>query len=157
MLTGNRLWIWLAGGAVLTSATGLAIYFAQSPARASGEESLPLRAATSTVQPASKGEATAPDADQIPQDKRLARYDKNKNGVVEVAEFVAARRKSFDKLDSDGNGALSFEEYALKTSQKFDAADANRNGRLELTEFATTARPPAKKKCECVTEDKEER
>src|SRR4051812_16734592 len=48
------------------------------------------------------------------EEKRFGRYDKDKNGRVEVGEYLAARRRNFDKLDVDHNGALSFQEYAVK-------------------------------------------
>jgi hypothetical protein len=156
-MTSARVWMWLAGGAVLASATGLAIYFAQSPAQASGEETLPQRPPASAVQTTGKRDDIFPDPELAvaPQDKRLARYDKNKNGIVEQAEYSASRRKAFDKLDSNADGKLSFDEYALKTVQKFEGADANRNGKLEAAEFATTARAPTKKKCACAPDEKD--
>jgi EF hand len=151
----SRSWIWIAGGAVLVSAAAVAVYFAQSPAQAGAEEALPVRAPSTAVQTSSNRVNVLIDSENAPvvQDKRLGRYDKNKNQIVERREFLASRQKSFDKLDSSGDGKLSFEEYALKTSQKFDAADANRNGNLEQTEFVTTARPPSKKKCDCQADD----
>ncbi len=154
----SRTWVWIASVSMLLLATGLAIYFAQAPARADAEETLPVRMPASAVQTTTKRDDIFPDPEvaQSPQDKRLARYDKNDNKIVEQAEFLSARRKAFDKLDSDGDGKLDFDEYALKTIQKFEAADANRNGKLEQPEFATTARPPAKKKCDCVTSEKDE-
>ncbi len=155
----GRIWIWLAGASVLVAATGLALYFAQSPARASGENTLPIRPPREAVQTSGKQDNIFPDPELAPvlQDKRLVRYDKNKNGTVELTEYSASRRKAFDKLDSNADGKLSFEEYALKTVQKFEAADANRNGRLDAPEFATTARPPAKKKCDCSSDEKDDR
>jgi hypothetical protein len=154
----SQKWGWIAGSIVLLSAAGLAVYFAQGPAQASAEETLPVRAPVSAVQTTSKQDDILPDPEMpmTPQDKRLARLDKNDNHIVELAEFTASKRKFFDKLDSDNNGALSFAEYALKTTQKFEAADANHNGKLETIEFATTAKTPAKKKCACVTTMKDE-
>jgi hypothetical protein len=47
------------------------------------------------------------------EEKRFSRYDKNKDGKVQADEYLAARRRNFDKLDADRNGALSFQEYAV--------------------------------------------
>ncbi len=156
----SRTWVWAGGGMLLVSAAGLAIYFAQSSAQAGADQTLPMRVPETAAQTSDKRDNIFPDPEAPPveQDKRMGRVDKNKNQQVERTEFLAMRQKSFDKLDSDADGKLSFEEYALKTAQKFDAADANHNGRLERPEFATTARPPAKKKCECQSpDDKDEK
>jgi EF hand len=82
------------------------------------------------------------------EEKRFARYDKDKNGAVARAEYLASRQKAFARLDTDGDGRVSFDEYAVKASAKFGAADKDRNGGLSATEFATTrvirkARPKA--------------
>lgn len=86
------------------------------------------------------------------EQKRFARYDKNKDGRVAADEYLAARRKNFDKLDVDHNGALTFQEYAVKGIEKFQAADHGRKGWLTEAELATTAPPPPKRKtCSCGT------
>jgi hypothetical protein len=83
------------------------------------------------------------------EEKRFARYDKDKDGKVEAGEYLAARRKNFDKLDVDHNGTLSFNEYAAKGIEKFVGA-GGRKGWLSPAEFVKTAPPPAKKKsCSC--------
>lgn len=83
------------------------------------------------------------------EEKRFARYDKDKDGKVEAAEYLAARRKNFDKLDLDHNGALSFNEYAAKGIEKFVSA-GGRKGWLSPAEFVKTAPPPPKhKSCSC--------
>ena len=93
---------------------------------------------------------TAPEASpQSREQKRFSRYDHDKNGKVEAAEYLASRRKNFDKLDADHNGALSFEEYAVKGIEKFNKA-GGKKGWLSPAEFATTAPPPPKRKtCSC--------
>jgi hypothetical protein len=83
-------------------------------------------------------------------EKRFSRYDHDKNGKVEAAEYLAARQRNFQKLDLDHNGALSFREYAAKGIEKFNAADQGRKGWLTEAELATTAPPPPKRKtCSC--------
>jgi hypothetical protein len=83
------------------------------------------------------------------EEKRFSRYDKNKDGKVQAAEYLAARQKNFEKLDADRNGALSFQEYAVKGIEKFDAA-GGRKGWLSPAEFVATAPPPSKRKsCSC--------
>jgi EF hand len=84
------------------------------------------------------------------EERRFSRYDKNKDGKVAADEYLAARRKNFDKLDLDHSGALSFQEYAIKGIEKFQAADHGRKGWLTEAELATTAPPPPKHKaCSC--------
>ena len=92
----------------------------------------------------------APEASpQSREEKRFSRYDHNKDGKVEADEYLAARRRNFDKLDVDHNGALSFEEYAVEGIKKFDAA-GGRKGWLSPAEFVATAPPPPKHKtCSC--------
>ena len=83
------------------------------------------------------------------EEKRFSRYDKNKDGKVAADEYLAARRKNFDKLDVDHNGALSFQEYAVKGIEKFRAAGGAK-GWLTPAEFVKTAPPPPKhKSCSC--------
>src|SRR5690348_12424548 len=83
------------------------------------------------------------------EEKRFGRYDKNKDGKVQADEYLAARRRNFDKLDIDHNGALSFQEYAVKGIEKFVAA-GGRKGWLSPAEFVATAPPPPKHKaCSC--------
>jgi hypothetical protein len=83
------------------------------------------------------------------EEKRFGRYDKNKDGKVEADEYLAARRRNFDKLDADHNGALTFQEYAVKGIEKFTDA-GGRKGWLSPAEFVATAPPPPKRKtCSC--------
>jgi hypothetical protein len=93
----------------------------------------------------------APEADsKTREEKRFSRYDHDKDGKVEAAEYLAARQRNFAKLDVDHNGALSFQEYAAKGIEKFNAADKGRKGWLTQAELATTAPPPPKRKtCSC--------
>jgi hypothetical protein len=92
----------------------------------------------------------APEADaKTREEKRFSRYDKNKDGKVQADEYLAARRRNFDKLDVDHNGALSFQEYAVKGIEKFNGA-GGKKGWLSPAEFVATAPPPAKRKtCSC--------
>ncbi len=72
------------------------------------------------------------------EEKRFARYDRNKDGAVGRDEYLLSRQKAFAKLDTNGDGKLAFEEYAVKTATKFAGADKDRSGSLDATEFATT-------------------
>ena len=99
----------------------------------------------STSQPLEAPEATP----KSREEKRFARYDKDKDGKVEAAEYLAARRRNFDKLDVNHDGGLSFQEYAVKGIEKFAAA-GGRKGWLSPAEFVKTAPPPPKHKtCSC--------
>jgi EF hand len=151
MSDGSKSWMWLTSAALLLGATGVGLYLSHSPAQANEEAQLPFSPPTALSSGSAQRSTIAEESEtpRTAEDKRLARLDKNDNFLVEIEEYLASRRKAYDKLDTDADGKLSFEEYALKTTQKFEAADANRNGKLEPAEFATTARPPAKKKCDC--------
>ena len=72
------------------------------------------------------------------EEKRFARYDKDRNGVIGREEYFVSRTKAFAKLDLNHDGKLSFDEYAAKAAGKFLVADRDRNGQLNATEFATT-------------------
>ncbi len=72
------------------------------------------------------------------EEKRFARYDRDRNGAVAREEYLLSRRKAFAKLDTNGDGRLGFEEYAVRTTAKFAAADKDKSGALNATEFATT-------------------
>lgn len=87
---------------------------------------------------------------QSREEKRFARYDRNRDGIVTRLEMLGSRVKAFKKLDADGNNLLSFEEWAVATSERFAGADSNRDGKLNASEFATTAsKPKPKDKCKC--------
>jgi EF hand len=91
----------------------------------------------------------APEAsEKTREEKRFSRYDKNKDGKVQAEEYLAARRRNFDKLDLDHNGGLSFQEYAIKGIEKFNTA-GGRKGWLSPAEFVATAPPPPKRKIGC--------
>ena len=106
----------------------------------------PARAATlfGSTEPLQAPEASA----KTREEKRFARYDKDKDGKVQADEYLAARKRNFDKLDLDHNGALGFQEYAAKGIEKFNAA-GGRKGFLTPAEFVATAPPPAKHKLGC--------
>ena len=72
------------------------------------------------------------------EERRFARYDKDKDGGVAREEYLATRRKAFAKMDGNGDGKLSFDEWAVRTSGKFAKADRDRSGVLTPAEFTTT-------------------
>lgn len=140
------------GGAVsalVVAALGLFIWQAQA------DKSSPIPAVPAVVAQADDVELAPPPAadEKTKEQKRFARYDKDKNGIIVRAEYLANRQKAFGKLDTNGDGRLSFDEYAVKASQKFAAADRDRNGQLSAGEFATTRvirKSKARPKCEPV-------
>jgi hypothetical protein len=107
-------------------------------------------AARSASSPFAGDRLQAPEADaKTREEKRFSRYDKNKDGKIQADEYLAARRRNFDKLDVDHNGVLSFQEYAVKGIEKFNSA-GGKKGWLSPAEFVATAPPPAKRKtCSC--------
>ncbi len=85
------------------------------------------------------------------EQKRFDRYDKDRDGRITRAEYLASRQKAFAKLDTDGDGRLGFDEWAIKTTKRFADADRDGSGVMDAAEFATTApkRKAASVKCRC--------
>ncbi len=144
------MWRFLAGGgaAILLMVAGLFIWQAQAdkpspiPTAPAATASAPL----GIVDLAPPPEAT----ERTREEKRFARYDKDRNGAVGRDEYLAGRQKGFAKLDVNHDGRISFEEYAVKAVVKFAAADKDRSNALNATEFATTRvvrKVKAKPKC----------
>jgi hypothetical protein len=128
--------------------TGAFLIWQSRAERAPGLPSAPAARAASAFS-FDSGSLQAPEASaKTREEKRFARYDKDKDGKVEAGEYLAARKRNFDKLDIDHNGVLSFQEYAAKGIDKFNAA-GGRKGWLSAAEFVATAPPPAKHKLGC--------
>lgn len=72
------------------------------------------------------------------EEKRFARYDRDRNGAVGRDEYLFNRHRAFERLDVNHDGRIDFAEYAAKGAAKFTAADRDRNGALNAAEFATT-------------------
>ncbi len=144
---------WAAGGTAVVLIVAGAVMWQQAPRPV--QQSVPeTRLVASAVAPARASTAAAQtphteEPEPTREERRRARYDKDKDGQVSREEYLASRRKAYAKLDRDGDGRLSFEEYAISTSDRFAQADSDRNGRLSPAEFATTARKPAPRKCDC--------
>lgn len=126
--------VWRSGKAE-ASLTG-----AQSAAVVANVTAAPPAAAEQRVRRARAiaPDAPEPDARSI-EERRFARYDKDRSGSITREEYLANRKKNFEKLDANHDGKLSFEEYATKAEIKFDTADIDHKGRLTPAEFATTA------------------
>lgn len=144
------MWRFLAGvgSAVLLMTAGLLVWQAQA------NKSSPIPAAPAAGPDVPLGIvdlAPPPEAsERTREEKRFARYDKDRNGAVGRAEYLASRQKGFAKLDVNADGRISFDEYAVKSVSKFAAADKDRDSALNATEFATTRiirKPKAKPYC----------
>ena len=103
--------------------------------------------------PDATGKAPPMPSEATPQSreqKRFARYDRNRDGVITRVEMMGSRVKAFKALDKDRDNLLSFEEWAVATSDRFGKADANADGKLVPAEFATTApKRAASPQCKC--------
>lgn len=147
---------WLAGGAAVILMGAALVAFASvdnDPALPPPPDNAGFRVAPAAAQTLEPPEAERPEQDR--EAKRLARYDKDKDGAVSRDEYLKARQKAFAKLDVNGDGRLGFEEYAVKTIGKFDGADGDDSGALSAAEFAATAvkrKPKAKPNCPPVAE-----
>jgi len=76
------------------------------------------------------------------EEKRFARIDRDDDGRITRAEYLAVRRRNFDRLDVNGDGRLGFEEYAVKGIEKFASLDSDGNATLDAAEFAAGAPKP---------------
>ena len=84
------------------------------------------------------------------EEKRFARYDRNRDGIISRIEMLGSRTAAFKQLDTNKDNLLSFEEWAVATADRFTGADADKNGKLTPAEFATTAPKRAvKPRCKC--------
>ena len=161
------MWRFMAGvgSALLLIAAGVLIWRNQAPA-ANTVMTAPPSAEASVTLPKIPDPGPVKDSTLSPDDfpdlpaatektkeaKRFERYDRNKNGHVDLEEFITTQRKAFAKMDLNHDGVLSFEEYAAKRVNKFRKADANSDGLLTPEEFATTAvkrKTPPKRKTPC--------
>ncbi len=144
------MWRFLAGvgSAVLLMVAGLLVWQAQ----ANKPSPIPLAPGVAADAPLGMVDLAPPPeaSERTREEKRFARYDKDKNGAVGRDEYLVGRQKGFAKLDVNHDGRISFEEYAVKAVVKFAAADKDRNSALNATEFATTRvvrKAKAKPKC----------
>ncbi|MCF7749360.1 hypothetical protein KQ945_01280 [Bacillus subtilis subsp. subtilis] len=89
----------------------------------------------------------------------LELYDRNRDGVVDRAEFDAVRAASFAATDTDGNGTLSLAEYtaefdarlerqrvrvradaARQAKVRFDSLDKDKDGRMTFAEYQASGK-----------------
>lgn len=152
----------LAGvaSALLLAAAGIAWWSGGRGADGPLIPAAPARAAA----PAYEAVTEPPQAsEKTREERRFARYDKDKDGRVSRDEYLAQRRKAFAKLDTNGDGRLSFEEYAAATGAKFAKADGDGSGALDAGEFATTRvarkarpKPPCQPTAPAIPRDEEQ-
>ena len=80
---------------------------------------------------------------------QIVRIDQNRDGIVSLKEFSAARRADFRKLDANGNGRLSRGEFVRRDknvlarsrrARRFEAMDKNGNGTISRREYLNFGR-----------------
>ncbi|MDX3909991.1 MAG: EF-hand domain-containing protein [Sphingobium sp.] len=145
----------IAAGLLLTAA---ALFWWQSRSQATAEaEPIPMPVAAIVDDSLPEGDENAfGAAPPMPasaspasrEQRRFARYDRNRDGIITRQEMLSTRTKAFKALDKDGDNLLSFEEWAVATSERYVAADADKDGKVTPPEFAATA-PKAKPKAAC--------
>jgi Ca2+-binding EF-hand superfamily protein len=108
--------------------------------------------------PAPPSPSTPPPAADRPAraDSGIMRYDTNKDGVVDRAEWKAGQEARFKRLDANGDGKLTQEELFARTpavgnsvlptdrqaqrqSTYFQLLDADKDGVVTLAEFMAQA------------------
>ncbi len=147
------MWRYLAGGlsALLLVAAGLFWWQNRSAGHVGKVAPRPSPPRPSGTPPR-RSRPRPPPRDKAREDKRFARYDKDRDGNVTRDEYLVLRHRAFEKLDTNGDGRLSFDEYAAKAIKRFGEADEDKSGALNSAEFATTRpvrRTPATPQCDC--------
>lgn len=100
-----------------------ALWLAASPAVAAPDT--PLAATTEAARPAPDGPS-----------RGVMRYDSNKDGTVDRAEWAAGQEARFRSLDGNRDGRLTAEELFARTpAPRGDAAAAERQTRRQATYF----------------------
>jgi hypothetical protein len=132
---------------MFTVSAALALVLAGTAALAApGDTPAPQQTAPQQSAPAERG-GRAPSG--------LMRYDTNKDGVVDRAEWQAGQEKRFRRLDTNGDGKLTKEELFARTpgangvlpndrqaqrqSTYFQMLDVNKDGVVTLAEFMAQA------------------
>lgn len=104
--------------------------------------------------PPAPAEKPARTSNSVP--RGLMRYDTNKDGVVDRAEWKAAQEARFKRLDTNGDGKLTEDELFARTpaignsvlppdrqvqrqSSYFQLLDADKDGVVTLAEFMAQA------------------
>jgi Ca2+-binding EF-hand superfamily protein len=104
--------------------------------------------------PPAPAEKPARTSSSVP--RGLMRYDTNKDGVVDRAEWKAAQEARFKRLDTNGDGKLTEDELFARTpavgnsvlptdrqvqrqSSYFQLLDADKDGVVTLAEFMAQA------------------
>ncbi len=75
----------------------------------------------------------------------FAKYDTNKDGVVEKSEMLQVSEKSFIKTDSNSDGKLTKDEMKVyRQNEMFDKMDVNSDNAISREEFQNFKSPFAK-------------
>ncbi|MFM9828577.1 MAG: EF-hand domain-containing protein [Sphingomonas sp.] len=148
------MWRYVVGGvgALLLAGVAIVVVSGRGPLPTSMPALSAAPIAPLAGLPQEAGDLAVPEATaKTREQKRFGRYDKDKNGAITRAEYLASRRKAYAKLDTNGDGTLSFDEWATKTLTKFATADANHDGAMTPAEFVVTApKRSAKPKPKCL-------
>ena len=91
-----------------------------------GEDSMALPVGT-TPQGTSRLPAVPGASTVTKEQRRFARYDRDRDGVIGRDEMLSTRVKAFKTLDTNGDGFLAFEEWSIATAKRFDGADRDRS------------------------------
>jgi len=113
---------------------------------------VPALAAPGDQMPVSPAAPTAPAALPAREPSGVMRYDTNKDGVVDRAEWTAGQQARFKRLDTNGDGKLTQDELFARTpavgnsvvpsdrqaqrqSAYFQRLDTDKDGVVTLVEF----------------------
>ncbi len=143
MLLAGAVMLWVSadnGRAVaVTSASRTMVAPAEPPAEEASELVLPEPDLSMPEDPVLR----APHAPtKTAEERRFDRLDRNRDGRIQQAEYLAQRKRNFDRLDVNGDGMLSFAEYAASGIRRFAELDRDGNRTLDRAEFAASAPRP---------------
>jgi hypothetical protein len=145
----------LLGGLAVFAMMGIGLFWLQGRAEVEAGAPPPEAVAVepSALPSAEVGDLLGPappEATELSREqRRFARYDRDRDGRISRTEMLATRADGFRKLDKDGNNLLTFEEWAVATVDKFAEADGDRDQHLTPAEFRSTAPPVPKPKAKC--------
>src|SRR5882757_9838048 len=87
--------------------------------------------------------AADPEAKPPTPTRGVMRYDANKDGWVDKAEWNAGQEARFKELDTNKDGKLSKAEFMVQAERNFARCDLDKDGRINTAECRQALRRPS--------------